>query len=179
MPVRFMDPTARSSASRLSLVLVALLVLSVPGCGGDDDNPTSPGNGNPNPNPAAGMTATVNGTAWTSLVTTAINTGGIVAIGGSNLNGLIGIGLGFQGTMPGVYDIGPGLIANANVSNAAGGLWRASDTMGSGTITVTTLTATRVAGTFSFTAPAQMAGTVPPTMAVTSGAFDVEFNQTP
>ena len=42
-----------------------------------------------------------------------------------------------------------------------------------GTLTITTATATRVAGTFAFTATTLTQGLMPPTRTVTDGAFDV------
>jgi hypothetical protein len=59
------------------------------------------------------------------------------------------------------------------MSNSAGG-WGTGFAGGSGTITVTVLTATRIAGTFSFDAmPGSGAATG--TLQVRNGVFDVSF----
>jgi len=169
--------SGRGGLLSTSLCWVALvaLTLSLAGCGGDDGPAAPAGTGNPNPGTGT-MTAFIDGVSWSAVVTTGINQGGIVAIGGSNLNGLLAIGLAFAGTMEDTYPIGPGLIANGNVIGMAGGSWIASSTSGSGSIVVQSLTATGVSGTFSFTAPATVAGTTPAVRTVTQGTFNVPFN---
>lgn len=159
----------------LRWVALTVLTLGLAGCGGDDDPvaPAGPGNNNTG---AGTMTALIDGVAWTAVATTGVNQSGIVAIGGSNLGGVLGIGLGFAGTMADTYLIGPGHIGNGNVTSLAGSGWVASGGNGNGTINVTSLTATRIIGTFSFTAPATVAGTTPAVRVVTQGTFDVPFN---
>ena len=64
-------------------------------------------------------------------------------------------------------------------SNAAlvqgGAAWAANPSGGSGTITVTALTSTRVAGTFQFTGAAVSGTGASATRQVTSGKFDLSF----
>jgi len=57
-----------------------------------------------------------------------------------------------------------------------GQTWQASGGAGSsGSVTVSTATATHLVGTFSFTAPALTTGATPATRQVTAGVFDVTF----
>jgi len=155
-----------------AVLSVLLFSLALVGCGGDDD-PAAP-NRSSNPGPA-GMSANIDGQAWTSVATQAINQGGVVGVGGSENGGALGLGIGFVGSTTGTYEIGPGHISSGTVTSLTGDGWSANSNQGNGTITVTTLTTTRVAGTFSFTAPAVASGTDPPTRMVTEGSFDVEF----
>jgi hypothetical protein len=53
--------------------------------------------------------------------------------------------------------------------------WTANGATGSGSITLVTVTDTRVAGTFSFDASALMSSTTPQTYRVTRGTFDIRF----
>jgi len=149
----------------LSLVLVLAGVL---GCGGDD--PAAPGDGTPQ---GAGMTAKIDGETWTAVTAFGFRGGGLVSVGGANLNGEYGIGFGFQDMGVGDYVIGPGSTANGNVSDLAGNSWVASADDGSGIITVTTLTADRIAGTFQYTAPRRLGTGGPDQRVVTEGVFDV------
>lgn len=151
------------------LILTAVLTIALAACGGDD------GTG-PNIGPNNGtMTATVDGSAWTALQIAAVNNSGIVAISGSNA-ALLAIGFGFVGDTTGTYIIGPGFAANANViDNQNSSSWSANSFQGSGTITVTTLTAAGASGTFSYTAPLATGSGTPATRVVTAGSFDITF----
>ena len=53
--------------------------------------------------------------------------------------------------------------------------WTTAITPGTGTVNVTTLTATRAAGTFSFTGQASPGTGATGTQVVSSGSFDIEF----
>jgi hypothetical protein len=147
-------------------LLTAAVVLAAIGCG--DSNPVGPGtSGNT-------MTANVDGQAWSAVpaIIQVVRNQGIIAIGGASTQA-IGIGIAFPDQGPGTYTIGPTAVTNANVVDGSD-TWIAGSTNGSGSIVVTTLTSTNVAGTFSFTAAAT-GGATPATRQVTSGAFDVEF----
>ena len=62
---------------------------------------------------------------------------------------------------------------NATYSEGGNG-WAATSAGGSGTITVTTLNAERVAGTFTFQVNA-VGQHMPATRSITNGVFDIEF----
>jgi len=119
------------------------------------------------------MSAKLDGASWTAVTAFAFRSGGLVAVGGSNTGGTNGIGFGFQDLGVGDYVIGPSSTANGNVSDLAGNSWVASADDGAGTISVTTLTASRIAGTFSFTAPRRLGSTGPEQRVVTEGVFDL------
>jgi len=122
--------------------------------------------------PSGTMSASVDGVAWSAIEVQAVRAGGVVTIAGSDL-ALLAVAFAFQG-VAGTYALGPGHAATASVSDPSN-IWAANDLQGSGTITVTTLTATRTAGTFSFTAPASPNSGPPATRVVTNGVFDVTF----
>ena len=120
------------------------------------------------------MSAMVDGVQWTATVAFATTTGGIVAVGGSTAAG-DGIGFAFQGATTGTYTLGAATVHTANYTDSgAANVWAAGGPVGSGSIVVTTLTASRVAGTFSFQVVSSTGGT-PATRSITQGSFDVAF----
>lgn len=126
----------------LKLAAAACLALSM-ACG--SSNPTGPGN----PTLTNGtFTATVNGSSFSAISATVVATGQITSIGTANAAGQ---GLGFAWIEGGVgtYTFSATNPANANFSQG-GATWTAGASGGSGTITITTRTANRVAGSFSF-----------------------------
>ena len=161
----------RTSLQALS---VALLVV-VAGCGGSDDN----GITNPNPQTSAGtMSARIDGATWTaSVVTVAVNANGIIVSGASTSN--IGMAVGASrllGTAPQTFGANGNFNALATMTTGTQS-WSATGVQGtnsSGTVTLTTLTANRAVGTFTFNAPA-LAGGATGTKVVTTGVFDVKF----
>jgi Family of unknown function (DUF6252) len=81
-------------------------------------------------------------------------------------------------TVPAVagnYESGSSNFANFTLTEGQGRIWSVSPFIAStrGTLTITTAAATRVAGTFSFTAAAAAPGLTPATRTVTNGTFDV------
>ena len=115
----------------------------------------------------------VDGVEWTAVSAQATGTGGIVAIGAADLAG-VSFGFAFQGAAPGTYVIVPGNPNNATYTEGSNA-WAASGTGGgSGTMTITTLTGERVAGTFSFQVNAVGTQT-PTTVSLTNGVFDIEY----
>lgn len=163
--------------SGLILTTLTLTLFALGGCGGSDGNgnPTNPNGNNTGNTGANTVTAAVDGTSWTAVATQAVNNGGVVGIGASDINGNLSIGLGWVGTETGTYSLGPGIIANATLLGPDGTTWQAMDEEGSGTIIVTSLTSEAVAGTFSFTAPRVSGTGTPLVRVVTNGSFNVEF----
>jgi len=155
----------RSLRSALCALLLASLGALL-ACGGD--SPAGPGNvlGN------GPVTALVDGVAWTAVAAVATNGGGFIAVGASAAGGE-GLGFAVQGTTTGTYNIGGTSPTNANYS-IGGSSWVAGGMTGSGSIVITTLTSTRVAGTFAFEA-VSLTGGLPATKSVTQGMFDVTF----
>jgi Family of unknown function (DUF6252) len=75
----------------------------------------------------------------------------------------------------GTFESGGSTFASITLSEGFANMWSVSPfvTGGSARWTITTATATRVAGTFSFTAVARTQGITPATRTVTNGTFDV------
>ena len=158
----------------LQLLSIAFLASAV-GCGGSDSNGVT----NPNPQQSAGtMSARIDGAAWTaSVVTVAVNTNGLIISGASTSSTGVAVGASrLLGT--GTQTFGTGTNFNALATMTTGTQsWSATGIQGSnssGSVTLTTLTATRAVGTFTFTAAA-LAGGATGTKVVTSGVFDVTF----
>ncbi|MGH7592254.1 MAG: hypothetical protein ACRELE_00130 [Gemmatimonadales bacterium] len=148
---------------------LAVVVVAVAACSsGGSGNVTGPSNGTP------GMSASINGAAWQSAGPSAIYSHQILSIAGLNLSYGIGIAVG-QLTTTGTYSLAYGNqnAGSATVSNTTSG-WGTGFPGGTGTITVTTLDATHVVGTFAFDAvPASGSGTG--TVRVTNGQFNIAF----
>jgi hypothetical protein len=123
------------------------------------------------------MTASIDGSAWTAVaITTAAYTNGILSIGGAdNSNPIRSIGLALSTNAIGTFAIGalPNA-ANGLLSIGIGPTWTANVTGGSGTISLTALSATGATGTFQFTAVAAAGGATGQHV-VTSGAFNITF----
>jgi hypothetical protein len=129
---------------------------------------------------ATGMvTALVGDSVWTGITDDARHEGGmlwITATGfGHSDEDRQHIRLAFQTTL-GVepQQIGPGYRRSAGLTRDFVAGWLAEDSLGSGTITVTTLTPDRATGTFTFTG-ITTAAIKPETLVVTKGQFNVRL----
>ncbi len=154
---------------RIIAVLSAVLVA----CGGDG---TGPGGGN------AAFSATIGGSAWTAASAT-------VAAQGSTNGTFVVVGgeLGSAGTARtlslilynidalGTYAIGVGPTARGGIGTVSGvGAAVSTPLSGAaGSVTISAVSATHIAGTFAFTA-----GTAPTTVQVTGGSFDLPVTST-
>jgi hypothetical protein len=98
--------------------------------------------------------------------------GGLYSLGGGNTSGRT-IGFAWLDAGPGTYVIGAGATVGSHTH--MGQTWSASSAQGSGSIVVTTSTATRVAGTFSFVLQADAASGATGTRTVTQGVFDLTY----
>ena len=148
----------------LAVASVSLLILAA--CGGSDS--TGPGT------LAHGtLSASVNGASWSPVALSATYSNGILAVGGSNSVAT----LAFAGFVSGPATIstsGPGF-ANATYSSNTAAWGAASGTPGGiVSITVTSLTTTTAAGSFSFTLPPSAGTTASGTKTIT-GTFNVKF----
>jgi hypothetical protein len=150
---------------RMRAAIVAFGAAAWLGCGGDNTGPNNGGNN-------GSLSATVDGSNWSGVTVAATRTNGFVGVGAGKSDGST-IAFAFPdhtGTFQAAGQDG----TNANYTSG-GKTWSAVfGTGGSGTITVTTLSATRVAGTFSFTLVA-LSGGATGTKTVTNGTFDIEF----
>jgi len=177
MHARHLPRASRRFGARGSATLtlaVAIALLSACGGGGDPVSPDpSPG---PGPGPTNGsMTARIDGNSWSALSIQAISTASssnIISIGAANLQAAFGFAWIDNG--PGTYTIGQAVGFNATLTVSAAN-YTAAGSLGSGTLTVTTRTAERVAGTFSFTMVPSAGSSGTGTRNVTNGVFDVRF----
>jgi hypothetical protein len=158
--------------------LGALLLLAATGCGDDGSGPTDPGGPSPSQAP---MSAKLDGADWSSPapLATRTSTGGadLVAVGGAGTGGTVSFAFRWiQGVD--TYTIASGANANfikgSDAWTAPAGGTVANPDGTSGTITVTSLTAERVTGTFQLTLKAQT-GAQPDYRVFTEGQFDVAF----
>jgi hypothetical protein len=166
--------------SRKVAVLMAAVVMACGGGGDDDDD------GNPiGPPPAGGATngsfsAQVNGATWsaTGTITVTRQPNDFIGLGASGFAGsnayafVIGIG---NATGPGThsFDLSAGGDGSSMIIGSQTAGYGTAFSGGSGSVTITTLTANRIVGTFSGTAvPSSGTGS---SLAVTNGRFDVTF----
>lgn len=176
-------------ASLFPFAGLLLLVACGGGSTGPDDGNNDGNDGNNNGNPTSGMSATIDGQSWNANS----SAGSVAALQVSPLNGsyiILGIGSGVVASMtfnitfitrPGTYPLGvdavsvQGGFAGVTGGSASGGTWLTPISGAAGTITITTLTTTRIAGTFSFTATASGGGATG-SKVVTNGQFDAPIS---
>lgn len=152
----------------LALLLSSFVVLS--SCNKDDDDGTPAGSNGT-------MTLKVNGTSWNaSLSVQAVNTNGVLNVTGSDSNAQQGSVIlnGISG--PGTYAVGPNGSNPGNMLRWTEGLgqtdsYMANNVIGTGSVTVNTLTATEVSGTFYF----EGFNTAQTSKTITEGAFNAKF----
>lgn len=159
-------------------MLAVMATLVAIGCGGGNDD-----NGNPTGPPGGGatngsLTAQINGTSWSAVGTITVSrqtnfiliTGAIYA--GSNTSSLV-VGIA-NATGPGSHNLsllagdGSSLVVATTTTG-----YGTAFTGGSGTITITSLTANRIVGTFSGILPTSSGSAT--SLTITNGAFDVTF----
>jgi hypothetical protein len=128
----------------------------------------------------ANLSATINGASFLGTVqaraTRTVASGDtIITVGGANTGEAIIIGMAFSDSGPRTYLIGGfGEPANALV-NKGSATWAANISGGSGSITVDTISATRVTGSFQFNAVPVSGSGATGTQAVTNGKFALSF----
>lgn len=160
--------------------LVASFALLVVACGGS---------GTPAPTPSSGsgtLTATINGEAWTSeapplagatlFPISSTSSSELLTIAGTNRSGRYQhLSIGLAPAAVGSYTVllpsggNSGYAHSVQVSSSAGEVWIAGLNGPDGQVVVTSLTSTRVTGTFQFTA----SGPTGNALRVTSGRFDL------
>ena len=165
----------------------ALAILAVVTACGGSGSPTGPGG----PGGVGTFTATIDGSNWVSTMNQVVGGGsgpnqvpGLITITGTqvvsaanytNLTLFLGY-IGGTGTYPlgvnhGTTAGGGGLVTAPQGSSV--GSWSTNLTGAAGTVTVTSLTTSRIAGTFQFTAPPQSYSQTTGTRVVTNGKFDM------
>ena len=170
------------SQSKLLSCTVIALAATIGSCGGDGGS-TGP---NGQTNGEFRFRAKIDGADWASTAGSErtgvpITLPGVFAITGTQLGGA-GYTVVFQLyniAGPGTYPLGVGVSVpggSALISTIAGG-WRTPQTGADGSITITTLTASRMEATFNFTA-VPFTGSVTGTKTVTDGSLVVELKPT-
>ena len=163
---------------RLTLLFsLAVVAVAAAACGGSDSTgPTETTNLVTN----GSFSARINGTAWSALGrVSVIPSSSLLTMAGASGTYVITFGLGpFTG--PGTYSLVYDPLAKPpTVSQAivllGGQSWGTSVQSGTGSVTITTYTGNRIAGTFSFDAPSAAASGAGGTIHVTNGSFDVTF----
>ncbi|MEO7999685.1 MAG: DUF6252 family protein [Gemmatimonadaceae bacterium] len=151
---------------RLAFLALMLATVTVAACGDDGGNP---------PVGAGRMSASIDGTAFTgSLAVTAVRTTNTITIAGVGSNtrqisiNLLGV------TTTGAVAVGVGSQNFAQYSQGTQ-TWVSSLAGGSGTVNLTTLSATHATGTFSFTGIGSTSTGASGNKVVSSGTFDVNF----
>jgi hypothetical protein len=156
----------------LRVTLTALiLTLAVAGCSADTTAP--------DPDSAA-FTATIDGTAWRAAGTQGAiqvtRAGQFIVIAGSSTD-LVAVSFTLPlVSQPGTHSlVPPGPYHGQVMTHPGGRTWLSSLAGGSGSVTVTTITESRIAGTFQFHAIAVQGTPASGTRQVTNGRFDLSF----
>jgi hypothetical protein len=148
------------AANRAGVLFVMACAAAVAGCSGSSDST----------NVTTGMSAKINGASWGASGPAFDYSGNTLSVVGFDLSYTITFSIAGI-TAPGTFAIGTQPVVLFIVSKAPSSGWDTFGTGATGTVTVTALSATHVAGTFSFSAIAQSGTTGP--MVVTQGAFDI------
>ncbi|MFN0180062.1 MAG: DUF6252 family protein [Gemmatimonadales bacterium] len=153
----------------LRRTMAGLLVIGALGCG-STTQPSGPTNGT--------LTATVDGSGWAAQTIVAAYRGGVLSIAGTDgQQRSLGFALG-PTTAPGTFPVGVTQSANGSyqvVSGSTSQAWMAAVTLGSGSITVTSISATRAVGIFQFSMAPVPGNGATGTKSITQGTFDVTY----
>jgi hypothetical protein len=159
---------------RLSALLPGLLLVAT-SCGGGGSNVTGTGNNAALLNGT--FSASINGTSWSAAGRVAVthSVSNSLIIAGASLTYTISFAL-INATGPGTYSLvyTTTTVPSFAILSGNGAAWTTNTTGGTGSVVVTTLTANRVAGTFTFDAPPSP-GQGTTSAHVTGGTFDVTY----
>ncbi|MGZ3447081.1 MAG: hypothetical protein ACXU88_15450 [Myxococcaceae bacterium] len=166
---------------------LSLCAALLSGCGGSGPNPPGGGGGG-----GAGFTAKIDGQSWQaealSVSAAAVPgvPGGLVIVGAQTTGGLTrgltislynvaGAGTYALGVSSDVFG-GTGSVGEGTGSGAGAQTWITDNTGSAGTITLTTLSGGRIAGTFTYVASPGHSNTVGGTRTVTDGSLDLALS---
>ena len=159
------------------VALTGAVALALAGaCGGDKSSTVTGPTGTTGTVTNGTFRATINGTSWSAAGGVGVSrqtTSNIVAVAAVSSTYTIAFGISNL-TAPGTFSLNTGQLNLANVSAATGQGWSTVAPGGTGSIVITTFTANRIAGTFSFTA-APLSGGATGTLTVTNGSFDLTY----
>ena len=152
-------------------ILSMVLVVATAGCG-SSSTPTTP-----TPTTTNAITAIMDGVAYNSGSITAEIISGALTMSSLNVADTAQLRF-FTAARVGTETIGRSSTTGIGYATVNAGLvtavWAATPTLGSGTLTITTLTATGATGTFAFTA-SPLSGSATGSKVVTNGTFNVTF----
>ena len=161
---------------RLVLVMVAVPMLGIAACGGTSysTTPVTPTNLVTN----GTFTATVSGTTWGALGRVIVsrptaNSVSLFAV--STTYGFSIVLLNVTGPTTVSLVSAPSNGSQVTASGPGQGGWSTGQPGGTGSFTITALTANHITGTFSFDAPPVFGTPTTTTLRVTSGAFDLSY----
>jgi hypothetical protein len=170
--------TAGESMRRIFAVCTLVGLALAAACGGDKSGSTTEPGQTTNLVTNGTFSATINNTAWSGVGRVAVSksTNSLVAVAAVSPTYAITFGISPL-TAPGTFSLAylnpAGSLAIVSQSTAGGG-WTTFAQGGTGSITITTYTANRIAGTFAFDAVA-VSGGATGTTRVTNGTFDVTY----
>lgn len=151
------------------LMLTAAAVLSITSCSKSNDDNTSD-----NTLSNGSISLNVEGSSWdASLAVQAVNTNGVINVTGSDSNGKQASVLLYGVTETGTYNVQAGLQHQLRWTEGLGtnDSYIANGLVGSGSITITELSSTKIKGTFQFTGM----NTAQATKSITEGSFEATF----
>jgi hypothetical protein len=125
-------------------------------------------------NPGSRMSASINGTTWNGATVLSVGNGGVFVLGGTTDTLSVSIATGTVVSAGNSYPVGGSNGATMTVIRSGTSRSWASGNQSTGTLTITSLTPTRVTGTFTATL-SPLAGTTG-TLAFTNGAFSIQIN---
>jgi hypothetical protein len=144
------------------------------GCGGDDDDDTTGPSGN------AALSVSTGDGSLNSSAATALISNGLLSIGAAGTSGGVtrSVGIAIQSATTGTFTVGAlngAVVTYTEVvtGSSSGKSWLAAAGSGSGTVTITELTATRVVGTFTATLPPVESTGATSTKTLTNGSFNI------
>lgn len=152
------------------LMLTAIAVLGLTSCNKSSDDDVTPDN----PLSNGSISLKVDGSSWNaSLAVQAINTNGVINVTGSDSNAKQASVILYGVTEPGTYNVQAGLQHQLRWTEGLGtnDTYMANGLVGSGSITITELSSTKVKGTFQFTG----VNTAQASKSITEGSFEATF----
>jgi uncharacterized protein DUF6252 len=159
---------------RLSTLLPGLLLVAA-SCGGGDNGGTGPNAANALLNGT--FSASINGSAWSAAGRVAVTRGpsNSLIIGAASLSYSMSFAL-VNAAGPATYSLAytTTTLPSFVILSGSGAAWTTNTSGGTGSVIITALTASRVAGTFTFDAPPSP-GQGTTTAHVTGGSFDVTY----
>jgi hypothetical protein len=150
------------------LFAAAAAVVSITGCGGSSDSITGTNSG-----VSASFSASVGGVAWAAVGPLGLITSTGVTITGGDAGNATIVTIAFLASAPGTYSLTFGQTTGGvgTVAKSGGQAWSTVSQGGTGSVTLTTLTAHHAVGTFTFDAIGGATG-LTNVLHVTNGKFD-------